>query len=48
MRNGSLALADYPGDVVHITCERCGRARKTNLAAGDTTVGSRPAPANLR
>src|SRR5208283_4922760 len=26
MRNGSLALADYPGDVVHISCERCGRA----------------------
>jgi len=26
MPNGSLALADYPGDVVHISCERCGRA----------------------
>jgi len=27
MRNGSLALADYPGDVVYITCERCGSGR---------------------
>jgi hypothetical protein len=26
MRNGSLSPGDYPGDVVHITCERCSRA----------------------
>jgi hypothetical protein len=31
MRNGSLALADYPGNVVHITCERCGRAGRYRL-----------------
>ncbi len=26
MRNGSLALVDYPGAVVHIACERSGRS----------------------
>ncbi len=26
MRNGSCSPGDYPGDVVHITCDRCGRA----------------------
>ncbi len=26
MRNRSLALADYPGEVVHISCESGGRA----------------------
>ncbi len=26
MRNGSLTLADYPGDVVHIECPTCGRS----------------------
>ncbi|MGO9429259.1 hypothetical protein [Rhodoblastus sp.] len=26
MRNGSLALSDYPAAVVRIECERCGRA----------------------
>ncbi len=31
MRNGSLALADYPGDVVCITCERCGRSGRYRL-----------------
>ena len=31
MRNGSLALADYPGDVVHIECERCGRTGRYRL-----------------
>ena len=31
MRNGSLALADYPGDVVYITCERCGRYGRYRL-----------------
>jgi hypothetical protein len=25
-RVGSHSPAEYPGDVVHITCERCGRA----------------------
>jgi len=24
-RSGSVALADYPSDVVHLACERCGR-----------------------
>jgi hypothetical protein len=23
--NGSLALRDHPGDVVRLTCEKCGR-----------------------
>jgi HTH DNA binding domain len=26
MRNGSRSPGDYPGEVVHITCDRCGRA----------------------
>ncbi|MGO9420513.1 hypothetical protein [Roseiarcus sp.] len=31
MRNGSLALGDYPGDVVHISCKRCGRSGSYRL-----------------
>jgi hypothetical protein len=36
MRNGSLTLADYPGDVVRVecpTCERAGRYRLDGLIA---------------
>ena len=31
MRNGSRSLGDYPGDVVRIECERCGRAGRYRL-----------------
>lgn len=32
--NGSLTLSEYPGDLVRLTCEKCGRAgqyRKAKL-----------------
>lgn len=32
--NGSLSLRDHPGDLVRLTCDKCGRAgqyRKANL-----------------
>src|SRR4051794_40122479 len=35
-RRGSLSLADYPGDMVRLVCERCGRLgqyRKATLLA---------------
>ncbi len=33
---GSLTLLDYPGDMVRVACDKCGRAgqyRKANLIA---------------
>jgi hypothetical protein len=34
--NGSLTLLEHPGDMVRLSCEKCGRAgkyRKENLIA---------------
>lgn len=40
MSNGSLTFADYPGDVVRIECERCGRAGRYRLDGLVTRFGA--------
>ncbi len=47
MRNGSLALAEYPSPVVRIECERCGRAGSYRLDGLVARFGADAAPPDV-